>query len=93
MDETTAPAEAGDGAVQDSAHTANVAQAVHAEEPPQSQEDISSPSSPNTDSQSSARSRPRSEANGGPLYPRARIRKAQEEVYGGSSTRRATSEC
>jgi hypothetical protein len=58
MAETTAP-EAVDGAVQDSVRTANVAQTVLVEEPPESQEDISSPPSSNTDSQSSAGSRPR----------------------------------
>jgi len=59
MEETAVPAEAGDGAVQHSTNRSlDVAQAVHAEEPPQTPEDVSSPSSPNADSQPSAKSHP-----------------------------------
>ncbi|OBT82760.1 hypothetical protein VE02_09920 [Pseudogymnoascus sp. 03VT05] len=59
IEETAVSAEAGDGAVQHSTNTAlDVTQAVHAEEPPQTREVVSSPSSPNADSQTSAKSRP-----------------------------------
>ena len=59
MGETAGPAEAGDDAVQDSTKTAlGVAQAVHVEEPPQTREGVSLSSSPDADSESSAKSRP-----------------------------------
>ena len=58
MGETAGPAEAGD-AVQDSTKTAlDIAQMAHVEEPPQTREGVSLPSSPDADSESSAKSRP-----------------------------------
>jgi hypothetical protein len=58
-EETAALAKAGDGAVQHSTNTAlDLAQAVHAEEPLQTREDVSSPSSSNADYQPSTKSRP-----------------------------------
>ena len=59
LEETAIPAEAGDGAVQHSTNTSlDVAQAVYAEEPPQTREDVSSPSSSNADSHPTAKSHP-----------------------------------
>ncbi|KAL5344409.1 hypothetical protein ACLOAV_010669 [Pseudogymnoascus australis] len=57
LEETAIPAEAGDGAVQHSTNTSlNVAQVVYAEEPPQTREDVSSPSNSNADSHPTAKS-------------------------------------
>ncbi|KFY78642.1 hypothetical protein V499_02245 [Pseudogymnoascus sp. VKM F-103] len=57
MEETDVAAEIGDGVVQHPTNTdLNVAEEVHAEEPPRTPEYVSSPPSPNADSQPSARS-------------------------------------
>ncbi|KFY32041.1 hypothetical protein V493_00579 [Pseudogymnoascus sp. VKM F-4281 (FW-2241)] len=57
MEETAVAAETGDGVVQHPTDTdLDVAQEVHAEEPPRTREDVSSPPSPNADFQHSAKS-------------------------------------
>ncbi|KAL5350931.1 hypothetical protein ACLOAV_004504 [Pseudogymnoascus australis] len=57
LEETAIPAEAGDGAVQHSTNTSlDVAQAVYAEEPLQTREDVSSPLNSNADSHPTAKS-------------------------------------
>ncbi|ELR09837.1 hypothetical protein GMDG_04320 [Pseudogymnoascus destructans 20631-21] len=57
MEETAVTAETGDGVVQHPTDTdLDVAQEIHAEEPPRTREDVSSPPNPNADFQPSAKS-------------------------------------
>lgn len=82
MYQTTAPAEAVDGAIQGSVNAGNIAQMVPSEECPRSLEDISSPSSPGASSQLSTRSQPRGRKRTAATTPQPESEKRKKKSTG-----------